>query len=69
MRAACGPASPAARPEVVLLLKARDGRPKDDDDFAALAPLLTEAQRQWLIPRLGPPGRPDHPWLGHLIGG
>jgi hypothetical protein len=57
---------PYLGPEVVLLMKARDGRPKDDDDFIALAPLLTEAQRRWLIPRLTRPGLPDHPWLPYL---
>lgn len=53
-------------PEVVLMLKARDARPKDEDDFAALAPSLTGVQRQWLIPRLTRPGQPDHPWLRYL---
>ncbi|HEY2790897.1 MAG TPA: hypothetical protein VGJ28_00990 [Micromonosporaceae bacterium] len=57
---------PYLGPEIVLMLKARDGRPKDEDDFHALSPLLTDAQRQWLIPRLSRPGQPDHPLLGVL---
>lgn len=57
---------PYLGPEVVLMLKARDGRAKDDDDFSALAPLLTDVQRQWLIPRLTRPGQPEHPWLAYL---
>ncbi|KJY39899.1 hypothetical protein VR45_01625 [Streptomyces sp. NRRL S-495] len=57
---------PYLSPEVVLLFKARDGRPKDDADFADLAPLLTEEQRAWLAPRLAPPGAPAHPWSARL---
>jgi hypothetical protein len=56
---------PFLGPEVVLLFKARarDRRDKDDQDFHDLAPLLTDEQRQWLVPRLGPPGADEHPWL------
>ncbi len=31
---------PYARPEIALLYKAKDARPKDDDDFAGVLPLL-----------------------------
>jgi hypothetical protein len=54
---------PFLGPEVVLMLKARHRREKDDQDFRDLAPLLTDDQRQWLIPRLGHPGADEHPWL------
>ena len=57
---------PYLGPEIVLLFKARDGRDKDDADFADLLPLLTIEQKQWLAPRLAPPGRPDHRWLAAL---
>ncbi len=50
-------------PEVVLMFKARERRPKDVQDFADLRPLLTREQTDWLAPRLSPPGAPDHPWL------
>jgi hypothetical protein len=57
---------PYIRPEVVPLFKARDGRQKDDDDFADLLPTLTAAQAAWLLPRLTPPGQPQHRWARRL---
>lgn len=69
---------PTAAPEVVLFYKAGGGltagelqawsggfRSRDEQDFLALLPTLTEAQRSWLresLARL----RPEHPWLAHL---
>jgi hypothetical protein len=50
----------------VLLFKARDGRQKDDEDFADLLPTLTTAQAAWLLPRLTPPGQPERPWAHRL---
>jgi hypothetical protein len=47
----------AARDEVV--------RPQDEQDFDALLPILTGAQRSWLRESLGRV-RPHHPWLTHL---
>jgi hypothetical protein len=54
----------AAAPEIVLFHKAADdgGRPKDEQDFHALLPVLTEAQRLWLREALSTV-RPEHPWL------
>jgi hypothetical protein len=50
-------------PEIQLFYKAKDPRPKDETDFAAIRPLLTGAQRTWLheavVTTYG-----DHPWLG-----
>jgi Aminoglycoside-2''-adenylyltransferase len=53
---------PYVGPELVLLFKSRDPRDKDEQDFRDLAHLLTLEQRQWLAPRLSPPGGADHPW-------
>jgi len=54
---------PFLGPEVVLMFKARHRRDKDDQDFRDLAPLLTDEQRQWLIPRLSHPDADEHPWM------
>ncbi len=59
---------PYLGPEVVLMFKAREPRPKDEEDFADLQPLLTREQASWLAPRLAPPGDTDHPWLSGLSG-
>ncbi|MFI6177165.1 nucleotidyltransferase domain-containing protein [Nonomuraea sp. NPDC051191] len=53
-------------PEVQLLYKSKDRRPKDEIDFATVLPLLNDAQRHWLATAL----RTDHtlhPWLPHLL--
>nr|WP_255644576.1 hypothetical protein [Actinoplanes polyasparticus] len=54
---------PYLSPEVVLLFKAKHRRPKDEQDYAAVAPGLTEGEREWLDAalRLVHPG---HPWTG-----
>lgn len=39
---------PSLRPEVVLHMKARLAREKDDADFEAAPPLLDEEARAWL---------------------
>ncbi|MCA9893490.1 MAG: amino acid transporter [Anaerolineae bacterium] len=57
---------PCIRIEVQLLYKCRRPRPKDEADFAACLPLLSDNQCQWLathIRRLFPDG---HPWLDKL---
>ncbi|MCB9458317.1 MAG: amino acid transporter [Anaerolineaceae bacterium] len=57
---------PSIRIEVQLLYKCRRPRPKDEADFAACLPLLSDDQCQWLatyIRRLFPDG---HPWLDKL---
>jgi hypothetical protein len=40
-------------------------RHRDEQDFHALLPTLSEAQRSWLRESLGKI-RPEHPWLVHL---
>jgi hypothetical protein len=56
---------PYLRPEVVILFKAKQARPKDEADLAAVLPLLDPPRRrllrQWL--ELVHPG---HFWLGDL---
>jgi hypothetical protein len=69
---------PTASPEVVLFFKAGGDlsaadmqtadklfRHRDEQDFFALLPTLSEAQRSWLRESLGKI-RPEHPWLVHL---
>ena len=56
---------PYVRPEIVLLFKAKDARPKDESDLAAVLPRLDRARRgrlrTWI--ELVHPG---HFWLGDL---
>jgi hypothetical protein len=56
---------PYAAPEIALLFKAKAVRPKDEEDFAGVLPLLERSQRRWLADalRLVHPG---HPWLEAL---
>ena len=57
---------PFARPELVLLFKAKQVvRPKDEADFEAVLPRLGSDRRQWLADalRLVHPG---HPWSERL---
>lgn len=58
------------RPEVQLLYKARDVRPKDQVDFTAVVPTLDAGARSWLRDRLSSVD-PDHRWLAdrHLSPG
>ncbi len=55
-------------PEMALLFKCRDPRPKDVRDFHRVWPLLSGAQRSWLartVQRL----YPEHPWLAVMLSG
>lgn len=52
---------PYLSPEVVLLFKAKHQRAKDEADYAAVAPGLTDAQRDWLDHALGLV-HPGHAW-------
>ncbi|WP_206796480.1 nucleotidyltransferase domain-containing protein [Amycolatopsis sp. MtRt-6] len=56
---------PYLAPEVQLLAKAHDTRPKDEQDFAAALPVLDAAQRRWLAEALEATYG-AHPWLGRL---
>jgi hypothetical protein len=53
---------PYLRPEIQLLWKAKDTRPKDDADFALVFPLLAREAGQWLMEVLRR-HYPHHAWL------
>jgi hypothetical protein len=52
-------------PEAVLLFKAKYGREKDEADFAAALPEMTDQARDWLRNALSRV-HPEHAWLGRL---
>lgn len=56
---------PFSRPEVVLLFKAKARRPKDEQDFARVLPMLDSGARAWLAESLEL-AHPDHAWLAAL---
>lgn len=64
-----GPASTPERrvlaPEIRLLYKSKSRRPKDDTDFAACRPSLSESQRRWLSDALRQTSA-SHDWLQEL---
>ena len=56
------------RPEIILLYKAKHAhRTRDQDDFAAVLPLLGPDRRAWLAGSLEIV-HPGHAWLGDLAG-
>lgn len=59
---------PYLRPEIQLFYKAKGRRPKDEADFAVVAPALDAAARAWLDRALAL-AHPDHPWRAALRGG
>ena len=52
-------------PEVQLLYKSRGLRPKDEADFEAVLPLLSEGERRWLDEALETE-HTTHPWRERL---
>src|SRR5215468_9046114 len=56
---------PYLAPEIQLLYKAKQPRPKDEADFAQVLPSLGQKRRQWLSHALGVV-HPDHPWRDRL---
>lgn len=58
---------PYLRPEIVLLLKAKHRRPKDEADLDACLPLLDGAARAWLADALALL-HPGHPWQARVSG-
>lgn len=63
-----GSGLPYLRPEVQLLYKAKAPRPRDEEDFRTVAPLLGQAARAWLRDALERT-HPEHPWLAVLRDG
>lgn len=53
------------RPEVTMLFKARQSRPKDVADAKAVLPLLDAPARRWLREALAR-SEPAHPWVREL---
>jgi hypothetical protein len=56
---------PYARPEIVVLYKAKHAGPKDESDLAAVLPLLEPSRRRWLADAIALV-HPGHRWLGQL---
>lgn len=56
---------PFVRPDVVLLFKAKNVRPKDQEDFDVVAPRLGRGRRAWLRAALERV-HPGHAWLDRL---
>ena len=56
---------PYLRPEGVLLYKAANLRPKDRDDFVAIAPDLDAESVRWLVDALSI-AYPAHQWITAL---
>lgn len=57
---------PYLRPELVLLFKALQTRPKDQLDFDSTAPHLPADSQAWLATTLAQATGPHHPWLERL---
>lgn len=57
---------PYARPEVVLLFKAKAARPKDESDLAAVLPRLS-VERRHLLARWISVVHPGHFWLPDVV--
>ena len=53
-------------PEIVLLFKAKSARDKDEADFRAVLPHLSETRRAWLAETLAQV-HPGHHWLPDLV--
>jgi hypothetical protein len=57
---------PYLAPEVQLFYKAKQPRPKDEIDFAAVLPHLSSEQREWLSVSIRTSYGDEHPWREHL---
>jgi len=54
---------PRQRPEIGLLFKARRRAPRDEEDFAAVLPRLSDSDRSWLRAAIDLTEPPGNPWL------
>lgn len=57
---------PRQRAEVTLLYKARRRAPKDEEDFVAAVPTLSDEDRHWLRDAIQLTEPSDNPWLAKL---
>jgi len=57
--------TPYVAPQIQLLMKAKGTRPKDDADYATVAPLLSPAAARWLDEQLRQ-FYPGHPWSPYI---
>ncbi len=57
---------PCLRVEVQLFYKAKQPRPKDEQDFEACLPLLDSGARAWLRDQISLAYSAQHPWLSQL---
>lgn len=60
-----GEGVPFLAPDVQLYYKAKAPRPKDEEDFDTVLPVLTDRQRRWLIDAITQTYGP-HPWIRRL---
>lgn len=60
-----GDGVPFLSPDVQLYYKAKSPRPKDEEDFDAVLPVLTKEQRRWLVDAITQTYGP-HPWIRRL---
>jgi hypothetical protein len=56
---------PYCTPEVQLLYKSKQARPKDDIDLARCLPRMSASQRRWLLDAIATT-TPDYPWIAVL---
>jgi hypothetical protein len=56
---------PYVNPAVQLLWKAKNTRPKDEQDFETVVPLLREDDRRWLAAAIAL-SHPQSPWAARL---
>jgi hypothetical protein len=55
--------------EIQLFYKAKGMRRKDETDFSAVLPALTQPQREWLADAIALACGPGHPWHARLLAG
>jgi hypothetical protein len=57
---------PYMQPDIVLLFKGKEPRPKDEADFETTLPFLRNEQRVWLAGALARAYAADHSWIDPL---
>ena len=59
---------PYMQPEIVLLFKGKEPRPKDEQDFETTLPFLSAEARAWLTRALARAYGDDHAWIIRVAG-